>query len=86
MKPLGEIQLHIIDNVLKKLTDRAGYCMASRGSHLNEIIFHYKPEVLYFQIKKKILENIQFFFFKALFRKKGIWRSLYIVIIVQLVH
>ena len=26
----GEIQLHIIDSVLKNWTDRAGYCMASR--------------------------------------------------------
>ena len=38
---IGEIQLHTIDNVLKNLTDRVGYCMASRGSHWNEIIFHY---------------------------------------------
>ena len=38
---IGEIQLHTIDNVLKKWNDRVGYCMASRGSHLNEIIFHY---------------------------------------------
>ena len=38
---IGEIQLHRIDNVLKNGTDRVGYCMASRGSHLNEIIFHY---------------------------------------------
>ena len=38
---IGEIQLHTIDIVLKNLTDRVGYCMASRGSHLNEIIFHY---------------------------------------------
>ena len=38
---IGEIQLHTIDNVLKNWTDRVGYCMASRGSHLNEIIFHY---------------------------------------------
>ena len=37
---VGEIQLHIIDYMLKNLTDRVGYCMASRGSHLNEIIFH----------------------------------------------
>ena len=36
-----EIQLHTIDNVLKNWTDRVGYCMASRGSHLNEIIFQY---------------------------------------------
>ena len=38
---IGEIQLHTIDNVLKNWADRVGYCMASRGSHLNEIIFHY---------------------------------------------
>ena len=38
---IDEIQLHTIDNVLKNLTDRVGYCMASQGSHLNEIIFHY---------------------------------------------
>ena len=38
---IGEIQLPTIDNVLKNWTDRVGYCMASRGSHLNEIIFHY---------------------------------------------
>ena len=36
----GEIQLHTID-VLKNWTDRVGYCMNIRGSHLNEIIFHY---------------------------------------------
>ena len=38
---IGDIQLHTIDNVLNNWTDRVGYCMASRGSHLNEIIFHY---------------------------------------------
>ena len=38
---VGELQLHTIDNVLKNWNDRVGYCMASRGSHLNEIIFHY---------------------------------------------
>ena len=37
---IGEKQLHTTDNVLKNLTDRVGYCMASRDSHLNEIIFH----------------------------------------------
>ena len=37
----NEIQLHTIDNVLKNWTERVGYCMASRGSHLNEVIFHY---------------------------------------------
>ena len=53
-------KLHIIDNVLKNWTDRVDYCMASRGSHLNEIIFHYKSEGLYFQIKQEIWENIQY--------------------------
>ena len=38
---IGEIQLYTIDNVLKNWTDHVGYCMASRDSHLNEIIFHY---------------------------------------------
>ena len=38
---IGEIQLHTIGNVLKNWTDRVGYCMASRGGDLNEIIFHY---------------------------------------------
>ena len=38
---IGKIQLHTIDNVLKNWTDRLGYCIASRGSHLNEVIFHY---------------------------------------------
>ena len=38
---IGEIHLHTIDNMLKNFTDRGGYCMCSRGSHLNEIIFHY---------------------------------------------
>ena len=37
---IGEIQLHTIDNVLKNRTDRVGYCIGSRCSHLNEIIFH----------------------------------------------
>ena len=38
---IGEIQLDTIDNVLKNWTDRVVYFMAKRGSHLNEIIFHY---------------------------------------------
>ena len=38
---IGEIQLHTINNVLKNWIDHVGFCMASRGSHLNEIIFHY---------------------------------------------
>ena len=53
---IGEIQLHTIDKELKNWTDRVGYCISSRGSHLNEIIFHYQPEGLCLQTKK---ENIQ---------------------------
>ena len=59
---IGEIQLHTIGNMLTNWTDRVGYSMTSRGSHLNEIIFHYLAEGLYFQRKKEILENIQEFF------------------------
>ena len=40
-EPIGEIQLHTIDNMLQNWTDRVGYCIASRGSRLNEIIFPY---------------------------------------------
>ena len=38
---ISEIQLYTIDNVLKNWTDLVCHCMASRGSHLNEIIFRY---------------------------------------------
>ena len=38
---IGEIQLHIIANVLKNWIERVSYCMVIPGSHLNEIIFHY---------------------------------------------
>ena len=38
---IDEIQRHTINNLVKNWTNRVGYCMASRGSHLNEIIFHY---------------------------------------------
>ena len=38
---IDEIQLYTIDTVLKNWSDHVGYCMANRGSHLNEFIFHY---------------------------------------------
>ena len=44
-----------IDNVLKNWTERATF-MASRGSYLNEIIFHY------FHYKKKFKKIISNFF------------------------
>ena len=37
---IGEMRLQTIDNVLKNWTYRVGFCMASRGIYLNEIIFH----------------------------------------------
>ncbi len=38
---IAEIQPHTIENVLKNWTDRMGWCMASRGSHMNEVVFHH---------------------------------------------
>ena len=38
---IDEMQLHTINNVVKNWTDHVGYGMASRGSHLNEIILQY---------------------------------------------
>ena len=67
---IGKIQLHTIDNVLKNWTDRVGYCMAIRGSHLNEIIFHYQPEGLCFQIKKRNFKKIFSSFFKTFSKKR----------------
>ena len=69
---IGEIQLYTIDNVPKNWTDRVGYCMASRGGYLNEIIFYYSPEGLYFQIKKRNLRKYSVvLFFKAFSKKKS---------------
>ena len=67
MKPLS--WLHTIDNVLKNWTDRIGFCMVSRGSHLNEIIFHYYTGGLYFQIEKKKFKEIFCSFFNAFSKK-----------------
>ena len=66
---IGGIRLHTIDNVHKNCKDCIGYFMASRGSHLNEIIFNYWSEGLYFQIKNKF-EKIFSRFFKAFSKKR----------------
>ena len=34
------IKAQTIENVLKNWVDRMGYCKASRGSHLNGVLFH----------------------------------------------
>ena len=49
-KSIGEIQQSIM--CLKNWTDHVGYCMVRRGSHLNEIIFHYLAEGLYLKKRK----------------------------------
>ena len=36
-----ESKISVTPTSLKNWTDRVGYCMDSRGSHLNEIIFYY---------------------------------------------
>ena len=38
---ISEIQVHTTVDVLQNWPDRVGYCMACRGSYLNEIIFHH---------------------------------------------
>ena len=35
------IEAQTIENVLKNWVDRMGYCKASRGSHLNDVVFHF---------------------------------------------
>ena len=40
-----EVAIHVIEaqtieNVLKNWVDQMGYCKASRGSHLNDVVFH----------------------------------------------
>ena len=37
----GHTVAYTIDNAFKNWTDRVGYCVANRGSHLNEMILHY---------------------------------------------
>ena len=34
------IEVQTIENILKNWVDRMGYCKASRGSHLNDVVFH----------------------------------------------
>ena len=60
---ISEIQLHTIDNVLKNWTDHVGYCMASRGNHLNEIVSIIKRKDCTFKYKQDI-------FLKAFSKKK----------------
>ena len=74
-KAIGEIQLHTIENVLKNKTDRVSYCMASQGSHLNEIIFRKNCT---FKQKKEISKNIRQIFLKHFPKKRYLADSTYI--------
>ena len=40
------IEAQTTENVLKNWIDRMGYCKASRGSHLNDVMFHSQMERL----------------------------------------
>ena len=53
---IGEIQLYIVDNVLKNWTNRVGYCMASRGIVLSNKKSNFrKYSVIFFKAFKKKL-------------------------------
>ena len=46
MKHEIEVEIHrieaqTIENVLESWVNRMGYCEASRGSHLNDVVFHF---------------------------------------------
>lgn len=38
---IGQIQPHTLENVVKNWSDRIGYCHASHGSHMNDVVFHH---------------------------------------------
>ena len=74
---IGEIQLYTIDYVLKNWTERVGYCMASRASHLNEIIFSLLTRRIVLSNKERNLRKYSLVFLKHFPKKNGIWRTLY---------
>ena len=41
---IHDIEAQTIENVLENWVDRKGYCKASRGSHLNDVVFHFYME------------------------------------------
>ena len=67
---IGEIQLHTIDNMLKNWTDRVGYCIANRGSHLNKLFSITCTIVLSNKIRN--LSKYSIVFFLKNFPKKKI--------------
>ena len=67
---IGEIQLQTFDYVLKNWTDRVGYCRASRGSYLNEIIFPLLTGRIILSNTKRNLRIYSVVFLKAFSKKK----------------
>ena len=67
---IGKIQLHTIDKVLKNWTDRVGYCVASRRSHLNEL-FSIIGRIVLSNKKKKFEKIFNSFYFKTFSKKKA---------------
>ena len=41
---IHRIEAQTIENVLESWVNRMGYCEASRGSHLNDVVFHFQME------------------------------------------
>ena len=67
---IGEIQLHTIDNMLKNWSDRVGCCMASGGSHFNEIVFIIINRKDYISNKKRNLRKYSVVFLKHFPKQK----------------
>ena len=64
--------IHEIDNVLENWSDRVGCCMASRGSHMNEIIFPLFTGRIVLSNKKN-LRKYSVVFFKAFSKNKKLF-------------
>ena len=81
---IGGIQLHTIDNVLKNWTDRVGYWMASRGSHLNEIFFPLLTGRIVLSNIKRNLRKYSVVFFKHFPKKRYLAGPVHISLIDRL--
>ena len=56
------IGVHTSDNVLKNWTDRVGYCMAKRGSHLNTFVSIINERIVLSNKKRKFEKIFSSFF------------------------
>ena len=74
----GQAVVYTIGPIYKHIIDRVGYCLAKRGSHLNEFCFPLLTGRIVLSNKRRNLRKYSVVFFLTIFRKKGIWRTLYI--------